>query len=60
MPDGYPKDASNQPEPDEQFINELVAELRVVCRLNTSPGAKPKLIDTKSDPIYKCAFCNYL
>ena len=48
----------------KQFINEpakqLVAELRMACQLNASPGAKPKSSDTKVDLIYKHAFCNYL
>ena len=64
VPDSYPKDASGQLERDQQFINglakQLEVELRVACRLNTSPGAKPKSTDTKSNLIYKRAFCNCL
>ena len=62
--DGYPKDASGQMERAQQLINELakqlVAELRVDCQPNTSPGAKRKSTDTKAGLIYKRAFCNYL
>ena len=64
VPDSYPKDASGLLERDQQFLKEqakqLVSELRVASQLNTSSGAKPKSFDTKSDPIYKRAFCNYL
>ena len=38
----------------------LVAELRAACQLNANPGAKPKSGGTKTDLIYKRAFCNYL
>ena len=61
--DGYPRDAFGQPERDQLFINELakqlVAELRAACQLNPNV-ARPKSNDTKTDLIYKCAFCNYL
>ena len=64
VPDGYPRDASSQLERDQLFINDLakqlVAELRAACQLNPIPGAKPKSSDTKTDLIYKGAFCNYL
>ena len=37
VPDSYPKDASGQPECDQQFINDLtklvVVELRMACQL---------------------------
>ena len=39
---------------------QLVAELRAACQFNPNPGAKPKSNDTKTDLIYKRAFCNYL
>ena len=62
--DSYPKGACGQLERNQQFINEpakqLVVELRVACQLKTSPCAKPKSTDTKTDLIYKCALCNYL
>ena len=62
--DGNPGDASSQLERDQIFINDLakqlVAELRAACQLNPNPGAKPKSSDTKTDLIYKRAFCNYL
>ena len=49
---------------DQLFIDDLckqlVAELRAACQLNANPGAKPKSGDTKTDLIYKRAFCNYL
>ena len=61
---GYPRDASGQPERGQLFINELakqlVAELRAACHLNTNPGAKPKSSDTKAGLIYKHAFYKYL
>ena len=64
VPDGYPADASGQLECDQLFINDLskqlVAELRAACQFNPTPGAKPKSTDTKTDLIYKRAFCNYL
>ena len=64
VPDGYPADASGQLERDQLFIHDLckqlVAELRAACQLNANPGAKPKSGDTKTDLIYKRAFCNYL
>ena len=64
VPDGYPADASGQLERDQLFIDDLckqlVAELRAACQLNANPGAKPKSGDTKTDLIYKRAFCNYL
>ena len=64
VPDGYPVDASGQLEHDQLFINDLskqlVAELRAACQFNPNPGAKPKSSDTKTDLIYKRAFCNYL
>ena len=59
VPDGYPSDASGQ-----HFINDLskqlAAELRATCQFNPNPGAKPKSRDTKTDLIFKRAFCNYL
>ena len=62
--DGYPSNASSQLERDQLFINDLskqlVAELRSACQFNPNPGAKPKSSDTKTDLIYKRAFCNYL
>ena len=62
--DGYPRDASGELECDQLFINDpakqLVAELRGACHLNPNPGAKAKSSDTKTDVIYKRAFCNYL
>ena len=64
VPDGYPADASGQLERDRLFINDLskqlVAEFRTACQFNPNPGAKPKSSDTKTDLIYKHAFCNYL
>ena len=64
VPDGYPADASGQLERDQLFIDDLckqvVPELRAACQLNANPGAKPKSGDTKTDLIYKRAFCNYL
>ena len=64
VPDGYPADASGQLECDQLFIDDLckqlVKELRTACQLNPNPGAKPKSGDTKTDLIYKRAFCNYL
>ena len=64
VPDGYPVDASGQLERDQLFINDLskplVAVLRAACQFNPNPGAKPKSRDTKTDLIYKRAFCNYL
>ena len=64
VPDGYPADASSQPERDQLFINDLckllVKELRAACQLNPNCGAKPKSGDTKTDLIYKRAFCKYL
>ena len=64
VPDGYLGDASSQLERDHLFINDLskqlVAELRAACQFNPNPGAKPKSSDTKTDLIYKRAFCNYL
>ena len=64
MPDGYPGHASGQLEPDQLFLSDLakqlVAELRAACHLNPYSGAKPKSSGTKTDLIYKCAFCNYL
>ena len=63
-PDGYLGDASGQPERDQLFINDLskqlVAESRAACQFNPNPGAKPKSSDTKTNLIYKRAFCNYL
>ena len=62
--DGYSADASGQLECDQLFIDDLskqlVAELRTACQFNPNPGAKPKSSDTKTDLIYKRAFCNYL
>ena len=64
VPDGYPADASGQLERDQLFIDDLskqlVAELRAACQFNPNPGAKPKSSETKTDLIYKRAFCNYL
>ena len=64
VPDGYPADASGQLERDQLFVNDLskhlVAELRAACQFNPNPDAKPKSSDTKTDLIYKHAFCNYL
>ena len=64
VPDGYPTDASGQLERDHLFIGDLskqlVVELCAACQFNTNPGAKPKSSDTKTDLIYKRAFCNYL
>ena len=64
VPDGYPVDASGQLERDQLFIDDLskqlVAELRAACQFNPNPGAKLKSSDTKTDLIYKRAFCNYL
>ena len=64
VPDGYPADASGQLERGQLFIDDLckqvVPELRAACQLNVNPGAKPKSGDTKTDLIYKRAFCNYL
>ena len=64
VPDGYPTDASGQLERDQLFINDLskqlVAELRATCQFKPNFGAKPKSSDTKTDLIYKRAFCNYL
>ena len=63
VPDGYPADASGQLECDQLFINylskQLVAELCAACQFGPNLGAKPKSSDTKTDLIYKCAFCNY-
>ena len=64
VPDGYPADVSGQLERDQLFINDpskqLVAKLRAACQFNPNPDAKPKSGDTKTDLIYKRAFCNYL
>ena len=64
VPDGYLGDACGQLERDQLFINDLanqlVAELRAACQFNPNPGAKPKSSDTKTNLIYKHAFCNYL
>ena len=64
VPDGYPANAFGQLERDQLFIDDLskqlVAELRAACQFNPNPGAKPKSSDTKTDLIYKRAFCNYL
>ena len=64
VPDGYIADVSGQLERDQLFINDLskqlVAELRAACQFNPNRGAKPKSSDTKTDFIYKRAFCNYL
>ena len=64
VPDGYPRNASGQLEPDQLFINDLakqlVAELRAACQLHPNPGAKPNSSDTRTDLIYKRAFCNYM
>ena len=64
MPNGYPADASGWLERDQLFINDLskqlVAKLRAACQFNPNPGAKPKSSDTKTDLIYKRAFCHYL
>ena len=61
--DGYLADAFDQLERDQLFINDvskqLVAELHAACEF-ANPGAKPKSSDTKTDLIYKGAFCNYL
>ena len=62
VPDSCPENASGQLERGQEFIEEptkqLVVELRVACQLNTSYGAKPKSSDTKTNLIYKRAFCN--
>ena len=42
------------------LAKQLVAELFAACRLHPNLGAKPKSSDTKTDLIYKRAFCNYL
>ena len=55
----YPGDASGQLERDQLFVKDL-AKLRAACQLNPNPGATPKSSDTKTDLIYKHAFCNYL
>ena len=64
VPDGYPADACGQLERDQLFIDDLckqvVPESPAACQLNANPGAKPKSGDTKTDLIYKRAFCNYL
>ena len=64
MPDGYRRDASDQLEEDQLFINDLakqvVPELRAAYQLSPNRGAKPKSSDTKTDLIHKRAFCNYL
>ena len=64
VPDGYPADASGQLERGHLFNNDLskqlVAELRAACQFNPNLGAKPKSSNTKTDLIYKRAFCNYL
>ena len=64
VPDGYPADASGHLERDQLFIDDLskqlVVELRAACHFDPNPGAKPKSSDTKTDLIYKRAFCNYL
>ena len=64
MRDGCPRDASGQLERDQLFINDLskhlVAELRAACQFNPNLGAKPKSSNTKTDLMYKHAFCNYL
>ena len=64
VPDGYPADASGQLERDQLFIHDLskqpVAKLRAGCQFNPNAGPKPKSGDTKTDLIYKLAFCNYL
>ena len=65
VPDGYPTDAFGQLERDQLFINDLSQqligeELRAACQFNPNPGAKPKSSNTKTDLIYKRAFCNYL
>ena len=62
MLDGYLAYAFGQLERDQLFIHDLskqlVAELRAACQFN--PSAKPKSGGTKTDLIYKRAFCNYL
>ena len=62
MLDGYSKNASDQLEHDQQLINELTLQLKAhlyeVCKRNTSPGAKPKSSDSKTNIIYKCVFRN--
>ena len=64
MPDSYPKYASGQLEHDQCFIHELtkqlVVDLREACQRNTSLVAKPKSSYTKTNLLYKRAFCNYL
>ena len=64
VPDGYPSNASGQLEREHFFLDDLckqlVKELRAACQLKPNPGAKPKSGDTKTDLIYKRAFCNYL
>ena len=63
VPDGYPAESSGQLERDQLFINDLskqLVELRAACQFNPNPGAKPKSSDTKTDLIYKRAFCNHL
>ena len=64
MPDGYLGDATGQLERDHRFINDLakqlVADLRAAWQLNLNCGAKPTSSDTKTNLIYKRAFCNDL
>ena len=63
VPDGYPANACGQLERDQLFINDpskqLVAQLCAACQFNPNFGSKPKSSDTKTDLIYKRAFCNY-
>ena len=55
MPDSYPQNASSQLEHARNFIKEvtllLKAHLYEACEWNTNLGAKPKLSDSKTDPI---------
>ena len=64
VPDGYVADVSGQLERDQLFIDDLskqpVAKLCAACLFNPNPSAKPKSSNTKTDLIYKRAFCNYL
>ena len=63
VPDSYPKGVSGQLEHDHRHqCADQVASSGVARGLswNTSPSAKPKPSDTKTNLIYKLAFCNYL
>ena len=62
--ESYPRNASGYVERDQQFINEptlwLKGHLDWACERNNGPSAKPKSSNSKTNLIYKRAFCNYL